>query len=94
MSAFRFAPGFRAAAGRCGLKVSGNPDLSLLVADGPCSAAGIFTTNLVKAAPVLYDQAALAANPAAIRAVITNAGCANACTGTQGDADNPSAICS
>ncbi len=86
LSVFRFAPGFRAAAGRCGLKQSGNPDISLLVAAGPCTAAGVFTTSLVKAAPVLYDQALLAENAAAVRAVITNAGCANACTGAQGDA--------
>lgn len=86
MSEFRFAPGFRAAAGRCGLKQSGKPDLSLLVADGPCTAAGVFTENLVKAAPVLYDQHVLAQNAASIRAVIANAGCANACTGAQGDA--------
>jgi len=85
VSEFRFARGFRAAAGRCGLKQSGKPDLSLLVADGPCAAAGVFTTSLVKAAPVLYDQAVLAENPAGVRAIIANAGCANACTGDQGD---------
>ena len=85
MSDFRFANGFRSAAGRCGLKASGKPDLSLIVADGDCSAAGVFTTSLVKAAPVLYDQAVLAHHNHEIRAVIANAGCANACTGAQGD---------
>ncbi len=84
---FAFAPGFRASATACGLKPSGNPDLALVVADAPCSAAGVFTTNRVKAAPVLYDQDVLAHNASAIRAVLTNAGNANACTGTQGHAD-------
>lgn len=86
MSIFRFAAGFRSAAGRCGLKASGNPDLSLLVADSVCIGAGVFTTSLVKAAPVLYDQAVLAEHASEIRAIIANAGCANACTGAQGDA--------
>ncbi len=85
MSDFQFAPGFRAAGGRCGLKASGKPDLALIVADGPCTAAGVFTTNQIKAAPVLYDQAVLAANAAGVRAIIANSGCANACTGPQGE---------
>ncbi len=87
LDTFTLAPGFRAAAVACGLKPSGNLDLALVAADGPCSAAGVFTTNRVKAAPVLYDQETLAANPGDIRAVITNAGCANACTGARGLAD-------
>lgn len=81
---FAFAPGFEATATACGLKPSGNTDLALIAAALPCSAAGVFTTNMVKAAPVLFDQEMLAANPSAIRAVITNAGCANACTGPRG----------
>jgi glutamate N-acetyltransferase/amino-acid N-acetyltransferase len=47
----------------------------------------VFTTNQVKAAPVLYDQATLARNSGAIRAVVINSGCANACTGEPGLAD-------
>lgn len=82
--AFALPRGFRAAATACGLKPSGNLDLALIAAEGPCSAAGVFTTNLVKAAPVLYDQELLAQGAAAVRAVITNAGCANACTGAAG----------
>jgi glutamate N-acetyltransferase/amino-acid N-acetyltransferase len=81
---FQFAPGFRATATKCGLKPSGNLDLALIAADRPCSAAAVFTTNRVKAAPVLYDQKILQRNAATIRAVITNAGCANAVTGPQG----------
>lgn len=92
IESFRLAPGFRAAAVACGLKTSSAMaasalDLALVAADGPCAAAGVFTTNLVKAAPVLYDQQALAAGAGQIRAVIANAGCANACTGPRGLAD-------
>jgi glutamate N-acetyltransferase/amino-acid N-acetyltransferase len=82
--AFSLAGGFRATAAACGLKPSGNLDLALVAAERPCSAAGVFTTNRVKAAPVLYDQGVLSENAGAIRAVITNAGCANACTGQPG----------
>ncbi len=71
----------------CGLKPDGKLDIALLVSDQPCVAAGVFTTNQVKAAPVLYDQALLARPDAQIRAVIINTGSANACTGPQGDAD-------
>ena len=84
---FDLAPGFRAAAFACGLKPNGALDLALVSADRPCAAAGVFTTNRVKAAPVHYDQEVLAANPGGVRAVIANAGCANACTGEPGLAD-------
>lgn len=92
IDSFQLAPGFRASAVACGLKTSGamaasSLDMALVAADGPCAAAGLFTTNRVKAAPVLYDQETLAANPAGIRAVIANAGNANAVTGEQGMAD-------
>lgn len=87
LDTFTLAPGFRASAVACGLKPSGALDLALVAAAGPCSAAGVFTTNRVKAAPVLYDQETLAANAAGIQAVIANAGCANACTGARGMAD-------
>ena len=86
---FTLAQGFRAAAMACGLKTSSvmgasSLDLALVAAEGPCAAAGVFTTNLVKAAPVLYDQETLARNPSGIRAIIANAGNANACTGPRG----------
>jgi glutamate N-acetyltransferase/amino-acid N-acetyltransferase len=88
---FALAAGFRATATACGLKTSAMGasalDLALVAATEPCSAAGVFTTNRVKAAPVLYDQALLERNPAGIRAVVTNAGNANACTGPQGMED-------
>jgi glutamate N-acetyltransferase/amino-acid N-acetyltransferase len=86
---FTLAQGFRAAATACGLKTSSvmgasSLDLALVVAEGPCTAAGVFTTNRVKAAPVLYDQEMLTRNAGGIRAIIANAGNANACTGPRG----------
>lgn len=86
-------PGFRFAGVACGLKpqtaaYGGRAlDLALVVSDVPCAAAGVFTQNRFPAAPVLYDRAALQANPAAMRAVVINAGNANACTGNQGVID-------
>ena len=84
---FRLAPGFRAGAAACGLKASGALDLALVVADVPAVAAGVFTTNLVQAAPVLFDRVALSRPGARFRAVVANSGCANACTGERGLAD-------
>ncbi len=74
--------GFRAAGVRAGIKPSGGPDLAVLVADRDCSAAGTFTTNRVAAAPVHWDRALLPSG--SIRAVVINAGNANAATGQQG----------
>ncbi|MGE0394126.1 MAG: bifunctional glutamate N-acetyltransferase/amino-acid acetyltransferase ArgJ [Vicinamibacterales bacterium] len=78
--------GFSSAALHCGIKFK-NPDLALLAADQPAAAAGLFTTNLVKAAPVLLDQAHLKQSGGRVRAIVVNSGCANACTGDQGTAD-------
>ena len=78
-------PGFSAAGVACGLKKTGAADLALLVSATPCTAAAVFTTNQFQAAPVLYDRALVAANPAGLRGVAINAGIANACTGAQGD---------
>jgi glutamate N-acetyltransferase/amino-acid N-acetyltransferase len=75
--------GFRAAALASGIKASGL-DLALLVADRPAAAAGIFTVNLAKAAPVLVSRQHLTASGGSARAVVVNSGCANACTGPQG----------
>jgi glutamate N-acetyltransferase/amino-acid N-acetyltransferase len=75
--------GFRTAATACGIKASGL-DLALLVADAPASAAALFTTNLVKAAPVLISQQHLRSSQGVARAIVVNSGCANACTGEQG----------
>ncbi len=80
-------PGFRVAGVACGIRKSGHLDLALIASDGPCAAAGVFTTNCVKAAPVRLDQARLERNAGGIRAVVVNSGVANACTGDQGMAD-------
>jgi glutamate N-acetyltransferase / amino-acid N-acetyltransferase len=75
--------GFRAAGVTAGLKPSGKPDVALVVNDGPAhAAAGVFTRNKVKAAPVLWSQQVLTTGH--LRAVVLNSGGANACTGPQG----------
>jgi glutamate N-acetyltransferase/amino-acid N-acetyltransferase len=76
--------GFKAAAVASGIKPKGL-DLALLVADWGCSAAAVFTTNRAQAAPVIVSREHLATGQA--RAVVVNAGCANAGTGEQGLAD-------
>jgi glutamate N-acetyltransferase/amino-acid N-acetyltransferase len=76
--------GFRAAGLHCGIKANGRPDLALVVSDPPAAAAGVFTLNLAQAAPVLVSKAHLAASRGRAVAVVTNSGCANACTGPQG----------
>lgn len=73
--------GFKAAAVAAGIKPSGL-DLALLAADQPCSAAALFTTNLAQAAPVRVSREHLAGGRA--RALVVNAGCANAATGAPG----------
>jgi len=78
--------GFRAAGVKAGLRASGAPDVALVVNDGPdATAAGVFTTNRVKAAPVLWSQQVLKGR--AVRAVVLNAAGANACTGPAGFQD-------
>ncbi len=72
--------GFRAAGVAAGIKESGLPDVAVVINDGPsAAAAGVFTSNRVKAAPVLWSQQVLAGG--AVRAVALNSGGANACTG-------------
>ncbi|MDP9117137.1 MAG: bifunctional glutamate N-acetyltransferase/amino-acid acetyltransferase ArgJ [Actinomycetota bacterium] len=80
------ARGFRACGVTAGLKASGAPDVALVVSDGPDdAAAAVFTSNRVKAAPVLWSQQAVA--DGRLRAVVLNSGGANACTGPDGFAD-------
>jgi glutamate N-acetyltransferase/amino-acid N-acetyltransferase len=76
--------GFHAAGVACGIKASGKPDLSLLAAEHVSSAAAIFTTNQAKAAPLLVSKAHLDTSGGLARVIVTNSGCANACTGPQG----------
>ena len=87
MSAETIVPGFDVAGIAAGIKKSGAPDLALIASRVPCRAAATFTRNAFPAAPVLYDRQVLALNPAGIHALVINAGCANACTGTPGDAN-------
>ncbi|MGB6456805.1 MAG: bifunctional glutamate N-acetyltransferase/amino-acid acetyltransferase ArgJ [Streptosporangiaceae bacterium] len=78
--------GFRAAGVAAGIKASGAADVAVVINDGPsAAAAGVFTANRVKAAPVLWSQQVLAGQ--AVRAVVLNSGGANACTGPAGFAD-------
>ncbi|MGW0119284.1 bifunctional glutamate N-acetyltransferase/amino-acid acetyltransferase ArgJ [Streptomyces sp. NPDC003327] len=80
------AKGFTAAGIAAGIKQNGTPDLALVVNTGPRrAAAGVFTSNRVKAAPVLWSQQVLADGE--LTAVVLNSGGANACTGPQGFQD-------
>ncbi|MER5946098.1 bifunctional glutamate N-acetyltransferase/amino-acid acetyltransferase ArgJ [Streptomyces sp. NPDC001904] len=80
------AKGFQAAGITAGIKESGNPDLALVVNRGPRqAAAGVFTSNRVKAAPVLWSEQVLKGG--LVSAVVLNSGGANACTGPKGFQD-------
>jgi glutamate N-acetyltransferase/amino-acid N-acetyltransferase len=79
--------GFRAAGIACGIKASGRPDLAIVAAERTVPAAAIFTTNQAKAAPILLCREHLEASGGKARLIVTNSGCANACTGAQGMAD-------
>ncbi len=76
------AKGFRAAGVPAAIKYEGRNDVALIVADSPCAAAAVFTTNKVAAAPVVYDREIIKGGCA--QAVLANSGCANACTGEEG----------
>ncbi len=76
--------GFQVAGVSAGLKKDNKLDFALIVSDRPCVAAGVFTANEVKAAPVLVDMQRVAENPDSIRAIAINTRSANACTGQQG----------
>ncbi len=78
--------GFRASAAAAGIKYPDRNDVALLVSDTPATAAGLFTTNRVKAAPVLLCQTRLKRGRA--QAILINSGNANACTGPQGLLDS------
>jgi glutamate N-acetyltransferase/amino-acid N-acetyltransferase len=80
--------GFTSAALHVGIKPSAAKlDLALVAAGGAVSAAGIFTTNLAQAAPVLVSKEHLARTKGHARAIVVNSGCANACTGADGLGD-------
>ncbi|MFN9626256.1 MAG: bifunctional ornithine acetyltransferase/N-acetylglutamate synthase, partial [Planctomycetota bacterium] len=78
--------GFRFAGVSAGIKSrAGAKDVTLIVSDSPCTAAGVYTTNQIVAAPVVLSRSR---TPSAnIRGIVINSGNANACTGQQGDLD-------
>ena len=78
--------GFRASGIAAGIK-AGRPDMAMLVSDVPASAAGLFTSNKVAAAPVRLDKEHLEKSGGTASAVVVNSGCANACTGDGGYTD-------
>jgi glutamate N-acetyltransferase/amino-acid N-acetyltransferase len=82
------AKGFRAGSVKAGIKVSGKDDLALLVSTAPCSAAGTFTRNAIRASSVDWCENLLPSGD--IRAVLCISGCANACTGSRGEKDTAS----
>ena len=84
VSTFLIPGGFRFAATRAGLKASGRPDFSLIVADRAASAAAAFTANKVTAAPLIVDKANLKATGGKVRVVAINAGNANCAAGQAG----------
>lgn len=77
------AKGFYASGVEANIKYSNRKDMAMIYSEKPCMAAGTFTTNVVKAAPVLWDKDIVTNSPYA-QAVVVNAGIANACTGKQG----------
>lgn len=79
------ASGFIAGGVKAGIKVTGKKDLALLYSEKPCSAAGTFTTNAIRASSVDWCQNHLPSK--GIHAIMCNSGCANACTGDQGVKD-------
>ena len=83
MTTLTLPQGFRASGVAAGIKKNGKADLAIISSDTDCAAAAVFTTNKVKAAPVLRGMQQIGAGRP-IRAVVINAGCANACTGRQG----------
>jgi glutamate N-acetyltransferase/amino-acid N-acetyltransferase len=80
------AKGFAAAHTAAGIKYQDREDMALIYSAYPCVAAGTFTTNIVKAAPVQYDQK-IVQSKESVQAIVVNAGIANACTGKQGFLD-------
>ena len=77
------AKGFEAAGAEAAVKYQNRKDMALIYSTSPCRVAGTFTSNVVKAAPVKWDQNVVASSPFA-QAVVVNSGIANACTGQAG----------
>ena len=77
------AKGFQAIGTAAGIKKRNSKDMALIYSETPCCAAGTFTTNVVKAAPVKWDRE-IVKKAGDVHAIVCNSGIANACTGTQG----------
>ncbi len=77
------AAGFEAAGAEAAIKYQGRKDMAMVYSRTPCKAAGVFTSNIVKAAPVMWDKEIVSHSPS-VQAVVVNAGIANACTGKKG----------
>ena len=77
------AQGFEAAGVEAAIKYQNRKDMAMVYSQAPCRAAGVFTSNVVKAAPVMWDKEIVEHSPA-VHAVVVNSGIANACTGKQG----------
>ncbi len=77
------AKGFMAAGVEANIKYTNRKDMALIYSETPCVVAGVFTRNLVKAAPVLWDQK-IVAEQESVHAIMVNSGIANACTGKEG----------
>lgn len=75
--------GFKAACTAAGIKYQGRTDMAMVYSETPCVSAGVYTTNIVKAAPVIWDKQ-VTKSDVPVQCVIVNAGVANACTGKQG----------
>ena len=75
--------GFLASGLNAGIKNQTKKDMAMVFCSTPCAAAGVFTTNLVKAAPVKWDKEIVTTSPY-VQAVVVNSGIANACTGAEG----------
>lgn len=77
------AQGFKASCTAAGIKYKDRKDMAMIYSEVPCKAAGTYTTNIVKAAPVKWDKEMVDHSPF-IQAIVVNAGIANACTGQEG----------
>lgn len=75
--------GFMASSTAAGIKYQGRTDMALVYSEEPCKSAGVYTTNVVKAAPVIWDKA-ITDSDNDVHAIVVNSGIANACTGQQG----------
>lgn len=85
--------GFQAASAAAEIKYKNRTDMAMIYSEKPCHQAGVFTSNIVKAAPVRWDKAVVSDSPYA-QAIVVNSGIANACTGNEGyEYCNQSAEC-